>query len=61
MQKLNRDMNYVREHSDLMEAYLKRSGRPDTAGGSTERLGSMITADLARWRQVVADANIKPD
>lgn len=61
VQKLNRDMNSVRERSDMQEAFLKRSGLPDTAGGSTERLARLISADLARWKQVVADAHIKPD
>jgi len=61
VQKLNRDMNMVRERSDMQEAFLKRSGRPDIAGGSTERLAKLISADLVRWKLVVAEAHIRPD
>ncbi len=61
VQKLNKDMNAVRELPEMKEAILKHFGNPDRAGGSPERLADLINSDIKRWKTVVTEANIKAD
>jgi tripartite-type tricarboxylate transporter receptor subunit TctC len=57
--KLNADLNAVLREPEVRDL-LARQGQV-VAGGSPERLGSLVKQELARWSQVVAKARIKAD
>ena len=57
--KLNADFNALLGEGEVREL-LARSGM-NAVGGSSERFGDMVKAELARWARVVAAAKIRPD
>jgi tripartite-type tricarboxylate transporter receptor subunit TctC len=57
--KLNTDFNALLGESEVREL-LARSGM-NPVGGTSERFGAMVRAELARWARVVAAAKIKAD
>jgi len=59
VQKLNGEMNTILGLSDVKEL-LARQGLA-AAGGSPEKLAEMVSAELARWTRVIAEAKIRRD
>ncbi|HUP96089.1 MAG TPA: tripartite tricarboxylate transporter substrate binding protein [Burkholderiales bacterium] len=57
--KLNADLNALLEQAEVRELLVRQELNP--AGGSPERFGQMVRAELARWARVVAAAKIKAD
>jgi len=59
VQKLNDEMNVILGLADVKE-FLSRQGLV-AAGGSPDRLTEMVSAELARWIRVIAEAKIRRD
>jgi len=59
VQKLNGEMNAILGLRDVKEL-LARQGLV-AAGGSPEKLTEMVSAELARWTRVIAEAKIRRD
>jgi tripartite-type tricarboxylate transporter receptor subunit TctC len=57
--KLNGELNALLQQADVREVLARQDLNP--VGGSAERFGDMVKAELARWARVVAAAKIKPD
>jgi tripartite-type tricarboxylate transporter receptor subunit TctC len=56
---VNAEVNALLGQPDLREALAKQGMIP--AGGPPQRLGDLVTRELARWSRVVAAAGIKAD
>jgi tripartite-type tricarboxylate transporter receptor subunit TctC len=59
VQKLNGEMNAILGLADV-RTLLARQGLA-AAGGSPDRLTEMVSAELARWTRVIAEAKIRRD
>jgi tripartite-type tricarboxylate transporter receptor subunit TctC len=57
--KWNSEVNALLQEPDTRDA-LVRQGTV-IAGGAPERLGEVMTQELARWKRVVSEAGIKPE
>jgi tripartite-type tricarboxylate transporter receptor subunit TctC len=57
--KVNGDINAVLQQADMRDILEKQGMVP--AGGTPERFGELVKAELARWDRVVKAANIKAD
>ncbi|MGH8703470.1 MAG: Bug family tripartite tricarboxylate transporter substrate binding protein [Burkholderiales bacterium] len=57
--KFNAELNALLKLPDVRESLAKQGMTP--RGGSPERFGDMVRAELARWDRVVKAANIKAD
>lgn len=57
--KINDDANKVMAMPDV-QAQLEQYGAED-GGGSPERFAQFINAEIAQWRKVVKDGNVKAD
>ena len=57
--KINSELNSLLQQADVRDALGKQGMTP--RGGTPERFGSMVRAELARWDRVVKAANIKAD
>lgn len=57
--KINDDANKVMAMPDV-QAQLEQYGAED-GGGSPERFAQFINAEIAQWRKVVRDGNVKAD
>jgi tripartite-type tricarboxylate transporter receptor subunit TctC len=59
LDRLNADFNGVLAEPDARELVVKQGLAP--AGGSRERLESLVRSELARWERVSANARIRAD
>ena len=57
--RLNADVNAVLGESEVRDLLARQDMNP--VGGSAERFGEMVRAELARWARVVAAAKIRAD
>ena len=57
--RINGEINSLLELPDARDAMARQGMTP--RGGTPERLGSLVRAELARWDRVVKAANIKAD
>ena len=57
--KLNTELNALLKLPEIRESLAKQGMTP--RGGTSERFGSMVRAELARWDRVVKAANIRAD
>jgi tripartite-type tricarboxylate transporter receptor subunit TctC len=57
--KINAELNAVLKLPEIRELLAKQGMTP--RGGSPERFGNMVRAELARWDRVVKAAKIKAD
>lgn len=58
-QRINEDVNKVLAMADV-QASLEQYGAED-GGGSPQRFADFIKAEIAQWRKVVKEGNVKPD
>jgi tripartite-type tricarboxylate transporter receptor subunit TctC len=59
IQKMNADINALLQEADVRDALAKQGMNP--GGGPPERMGNLLTEEVARWKRVVASAGIKAD
>jgi tripartite-type tricarboxylate transporter receptor subunit TctC len=57
--KLNRVINAVVRQPDIRDKLLAQGS--EGVGGTPEQLGKVVTTELARWRKLAKEANIKVD
>jgi tripartite-type tricarboxylate transporter receptor subunit TctC len=57
--RLNAEINTLLHEKDITDALARQGMIP--AGGPPERMGKLLTVELARWKRVVANAGIKAD
>ena len=57
--RVNTEMNALLKQSEIRELLARQGMAP--AGGTPERFGNLVKAELARWSRVVAAAGIKAD
>ncbi len=57
--KINEDFAKVRAMPDIQERMLQLGFTPE--GGSAAEFGEFVSADLARWKKVVADTGVKAE
>jgi tripartite-type tricarboxylate transporter receptor subunit TctC len=59
IQRMNAEINRALGQPELREAFVKRG--LDPLGGTSERMGEHIRAEIAKYAKVVKDANLKID
>ena len=47
--------------ADFQQELVRADLGPNTSGGGQKELASIVKADVARWRKVIADGNITAD
>jgi tripartite-type tricarboxylate transporter receptor subunit TctC len=59
VKKLSAEINAILQEPDI-QAQLARQGMIPV-GGPSERLGTFVKEDLARWKRVVIETGLKPE
>jgi tripartite-type tricarboxylate transporter receptor subunit TctC len=57
--RLNKVLNEVLADPEIKEKLLQQGA--EAVGGTPERLGQAVVAEIPKWTKLVKDANIKPD
>ncbi|MFM1760009.1 MAG: hypothetical protein RLY75_1280, partial [Pseudomonadota bacterium] len=57
--RLNRDVNDILSQSDIKQRFADMG--MEVVGGSPEQFSKYIRDDMAKWRSLVTQRNIKPD
>ena len=59
LQRMNAEINRALTHAELRDTFIKRG--LDPLGGTSERMGEHVRAEVAKYAKVVKDANLKID
>ncbi len=59
VEKLNKALNDTLADAGIREQLLAQGA--EAVGGTPERLGQVVAAEIPKWQKLVRDANIKPD
>lgn len=59
VERLNKVLNEVLADADIKEKLLQQGA--EAVGGTPERLGQIVLAEIPKWTKLAKDANIKPD
>lgn len=59
VERLNKVLNEVLADADIKEKLLQQGA--EAVGGTPERLGQVVAAEIPKWTKLAKDANIKPD
>ncbi|MCC6210567.1 MAG: tripartite tricarboxylate transporter substrate binding protein [Burkholderiales bacterium] len=58
--KLNQDIGRILQMPDVLER-ISQQGSAEIVGGTPEKFGAFIRAEIVKWAKVVKDAGVKPD
>lgn len=58
--KLNQDIGRILQMPDVLER-ISQQGSAEIVGGTPEKFGAFIRAEIVKWTKVVKDAGVKPD
>jgi tripartite-type tricarboxylate transporter receptor subunit TctC len=59
IERLNKVLNEVLADPDIKDKLLAQGA--EAVGGTPERLGQVVAAEIPKWTKLAKDANIKPD